>query len=216
MPSLSICTYCKGRLSHARLFVAEILPLLSGSDELVFVDYDDPENSGEYIRCLNDKRVRLILVKRSQYWMPSHAHNCAGFNADKELLVFCDIDIENLPISTIRLLKPTEFGEACNNQGLVAMWKSDFVEINGYEEAMVGWGYEDKHVKKSLRAFGRNAVNVGKVRCHKFDHVRILDPLVKWDTFAKINREIAQVLRKLHPYKNNIGRNPGIGAIVST
>lgn len=46
-----------------------------------------------------------------------------------------------LPLGTLRKLQPTKWQKAmtCN----LAIWKSDFLRVNGFDECFEGWGYED-------------------------------------------------------------------------
>jgi hypothetical protein len=46
-----------------------------------------------------------------------------------------------LPLGPFRILKPRHWQKAitCN----LAMWKQDFIQVNGFDELFEGWGYED-------------------------------------------------------------------------
>jgi len=46
-----------------------------------------------------------------------------------------------LPFNKIRKIRPTKWkgAQTCN----LAVWKSDFIAINGFDEIYNGWGYED-------------------------------------------------------------------------
>ncbi|WP_024298593.1 glycosyltransferase family 2 protein [Methylomicrobium lacus] len=69
-----------------------------------------------------------------------------------------------LPLGPLRLLQPQKWEKAmtCN----LAVWKSDFIAVNGFDELFEGWGYEDSDLVIRLihagirRKEGRFAVPV--------------------------------------------------------
>jgi hypothetical protein len=96
--------------------------------------------------------------------------------------------------------------------GTCAVYNKDFKEVNGYEEAFVGWGYEDTSFYTSLRALGLTDnyfINSGQEIIHddaersQYLHGEIMQS-------NKSNRRISEILRTRHKYKNNINRNWGI------
>lgn len=44
------------------------------------------------------------------------------------------------------------YSKGCN----MAFWKSDFIEVNGYNETMVGWGREDEELVSRLFILGKH------------------------------------------------------------
>lgn len=69
-----------------------------------------------------------------------------------------------LPFSYFRYLKPEQWQKAmtCN----LAVWKADFIAVNGFDEQFEGWGYEDSDLvirlihQRIKRKEGRFAVPV--------------------------------------------------------
>lgn len=69
-----------------------------------------------------------------------------------------------LPLDSLRLLRPNYWQQAmtCN----LAIWREDFVEVNGFDQVFEGWGYEDSDLVIRLlhhgikRKEGRFAVPV--------------------------------------------------------
>lgn len=69
-----------------------------------------------------------------------------------------------LPLGPLRTIKPRDWQKAmtCN----LAMWKQDFIDVNGFDELFEGWGYEDSDLVIRLihngikRKEGRFAVPV--------------------------------------------------------
>lgn len=70
----------------------------------------------------------------------------------------------NLPLGRIRKLRPKKWQQAmtCN----LAVWRDDFMRVNGFDELFAGWGYEDSDLVIRLihagvmRKEGRFAVPV--------------------------------------------------------
>lgn len=57
-----------------------------------------------------------------------------------------------------------EFGRGCN----FAFWREDFIKVNGYNEDMVGWGYEDTELAVRMRnaGVGKQFLKFGGVAFH--------------------------------------------------
>ena len=57
-----------------------------------------------------------------------------------------------LPFQIFRVFRPKHWGGAmtCN----LAMWKSDFMAVNGFDDLFQGWGYEDSDLVIRLIHFG--------------------------------------------------------------
>lgn len=74
------------------------------------------------------------------------------------------ITLIKLPLGFLRVLQPQKWQKAmtCN----LALWKEDFIRVNGFDECFQGWGYEDSDLVIRLihagikRKEGRFAVTV--------------------------------------------------------
>lgn len=73
--------------------------------------------------------------------------------------------VRNL-LAAIRKETKTHNLRGCN----MAFWKSDIVAVNGYNEAIVGWGREDTELVVRLRNYGvqRNFFKFGGIAYHIF------------------------------------------------
>ena len=220
---ISVCTYCKGRLHHAVQSIPHNLSLLGENDELILVDYDCPDKVGEWCEQ-NHKNVKVVFVKNRVYWNASHAHNCAGVNVKNDIILFSDIDmlLNETLIEEVINMKEGNFlrhnaikgpkERFLSTYGTCAVYNKDFKEVNGYEEAFVGWGQEDTSFYTSLRALGLTDnyfINSGQEIIHddaersQYLHGEIMQS-------NKSNKRISEILRTRHKYKNNINRNWGI------
>lgn len=215
--NISVCTFCKGRLDQAKRSLPHILAQLQDDDEVIFVDYSDADNAGIWARDnIKDAKLKIIWVPHRKYWHMNHARNCAGIHATKDILVFMDID--NLPskeiIEKIRGMskgKCYNIGCGPNISGFVAMHKEDYLDVNGYEEALVGHGYDDTSMYIALERKGIVGVKLDEkfsvIECE--NQVRIFEPYIgdAWEQ----NRKIVLTLLERHKYKVNISRNWGLG-----
>ncbi len=57
-----------------------------------------------------------------------------------------------LPLGKLRILQPKKWQQAmsCN----LAVWKADFIAVNGFDQLYAGWGYEDSDLVVRLIHFG--------------------------------------------------------------
>jgi len=206
--------------------VPQTLLGMGENDELIFVDYDCQQNTWAEIARIQDPRIQIVRTHNCRWFHTNHARNLAGRRARNDLLLFTDID-HYTPASVVeetRRTNPKQYGimpnELCN-WGWLAIHKADFWRINGYEEALCGYGEDDFQMRKSLMAMGRSPVTIkNKIVCVqeqievngrsylRQEQVRCHEDRRKNITNAA-NIAVGRALRLLHPYKNNIGRNWG-------
>jgi len=77
----------------------------------------------------------------------------------------CNVDADNLiprgfasHLNTLMNRHPraiATFGRVPGNtRGRLAVFRSDFIQVGGYDEALTGWGWDDKNLRARLRASG--------------------------------------------------------------
>jgi glycosyltransferase involved in cell wall biosynthesis len=215
LPTISVITMCKGRYQQAFDMVPHTKSLLKEGDEIVFVDYSCPENSGRFIE--DTYHVRCVWVPQRRWWNPAHARNCGAVNARGDIFLFVDIDnlvpqklyehCRTVPRDKFYALLP-----APNKSGFMAINRSDFFKVNGYEEGLAAYGYEDTAMYRAL-----DLAKVGRVDLKDFD-VDVIAPDHQTRCFEPCcgnvwvqNQDICTILRQRHEYRNNVGVNWGIG-----
>jgi hypothetical protein len=214
---ISFCTFSKNRLYQVKKSIPHLLSVMGSNDQLVYVDYDDPNNSKEYVKSLRDPRIKIIWVKDAPWWQMNHARNCACVNADKELLVVMDIDNLINPDITpkIRELDSNNFILIGHGQkgfsGFCALHKKNFLTVNGYEEAIVGYGRDEDSLYGALINLGLN-----KIQLNNYPPVLLKGNGKTLETIGDCswshqNGLLLQVLRQRNPIKNNVSRNWGKG-----
>jgi hypothetical protein len=217
VPSISLITYCKGRRPEAEQYVPAALAALSELDELVFVDYDDPGGSGPWVVSLADPRVTVVRVSDMTYFHANHARNLGGLAAVGDIVIFSDVDFlispelirecRAVPLRSY-LVQPDNVG----SWGFVVCLRSDFAELQGWDEAFVGYGCDDLHFRSALDALGRTCYRmsarlVGVSRSG--EQVRMHE--VSQNISAAFNSRLSRALRMMHRYKMNLSRNWGKG-----
>lgn len=154
-PAVTLITTCKGRLAHLQ----QTLPrfLAQGPEcEVVVVDYDCPDGTAAWVG-MHHPQVRVVRVRDAAIFNLGKARNRGAGVATGRWLAFVDADV----------LAPAGFftwlaGEAREGHfyrlrstapelvGTVLCAKADFLSVGGYDEAMQGWGGEDRDLYDRL------------------------------------------------------------------
>lgn len=205
------------RLSQVKQSVPRLLSLIKPGDEVVLVDYSCPERSGAWAKTLNNPNLIIVSVPGKTWWHSSHARNCAMRASSKDILAFMDIDnllpnglverIRGMPKGMFYALLP-----GTNLSGFCCLWRDDFLKVNGYEEALVGWQYEDTNIYRALDLAGVKRVDLKDVKPQILDpdrQVRVLE--AHGGDVWQQNCAITDILRQRHQWKNNVSRNWGLG-----
>ena len=165
--TVSFVTVCKGRLSH----IKETLPKLiqEAPEEIIFVDYACPENSGDYVKE-NFPSVKVIKVKDDEGFCLPRGRNIGAAQASSEYICFMDADINvqagfvdwirwnaNLK-SFYRHEKQLDGIRAKETWGTFIVAKNDFNKIGGFDEVFRGWGGEDDDIYMRLKMAEVNEV----------------------------------------------------------
>lgn len=168
MPLLTFVTTCRGRLAHLRrslpTFVAQ------PDAEVVVVDYDCPERSGEWVE-LSFPQVKVVRVSDRPRFELSRARNLGAAAATSPWLCFVDADIELRPdfVARVRpLLEPGCFYQAkprtIETWGTSISARADFERVGGYDEVLQGWGKDDDdYYARLVLAGGRHAAFPGEL-----------------------------------------------------
>jgi predicted glycosyltransferase involved in capsule biosynthesis len=189
--------------------------MLDINDELIFVDYDDSEHSGDWVASLNNPQINIIRILNAPLWHMNHARNISVLNATKELILVTDIDVllnktfidecKQLQKNTFKTnlwKKHKEYWSA----GTCCFWKNDFLLVNGYEEALVGWGYDDEAFYGMLKKNGKvqeefNA-RIESIDCSNPN--KVLDV-----NNREINKKVNDLMFNRSCFKSNVFRNWG-------
>lgn len=171
---ISFCTTCMNRLKH----LSQTLPvnLHDNRDipsvEFIVLDYNSSDGLKDWMENemgnhLATKRLLYRTAKGFQYFHMAHAKNIAHRLARGKIV--CNLDADNFTGDKFaeylmnvfsngkRLIvrAPRITNETRGTLGRIAMRKTDFELIGGYDEQMkFGWGHEDRDLINRARMIG--------------------------------------------------------------
>lgn len=182
--TLSYCTVCMNRLSHLQQTLPFNLEENNDFDNVQFVvlDYNSKDGLEAWVKAdLADyiKSGKLIYYKNNdaEQFHRSHSRNMAFRLANADLL--CNVDADNMV-----LRQYTEFILGCFEQepdifvtadttgthyfvrdvvGRICCRKEDFFQVQGFDETMSGYGFEDNDLISRLERMGKKRVIIENI-----------------------------------------------------
>ncbi|HUZ12223.1 MAG TPA: glycosyltransferase family 2 protein [Caulobacteraceae bacterium] len=156
---MSAVVPCKGRLAHLKI----TLPLLMALPlrEVVVVDYDCPEGTGDWVQT-TFPAARLVRVANQPGFSISVARNLGARVTTAPWIFFVDADTKVFPGLWDEIaprLAPGAFFVA--EPRLFDLWgtfvtaRTDFDALGGFDEIFQGWGGEDADFLERLVILGR-------------------------------------------------------------
>ncbi|WP_340300729.1 glycosyltransferase family 2 protein [Roseobacter sp. HKCCD5988] len=171
----TVITTCKGRLHHLKI----TLPYLTSDPkaEVIVVDYDCPQKTHEWVKQTFGTRVKVVHFENRPKFNISIARNAGAKIATQDILIFVDADV--IPIrqaidemakkvnrkTYVTITTATKNTTPANKQttGTVAMHRSSYLQVNGYDDVFDSWGGEDSDIYNKLNEIGiSNATVEGK------------------------------------------------------
>jgi len=168
---VSIIMTCKGRRHHLEQSLKYVLRQAYKPLEVAVVNYDsDPiDNLSECLSEMNDSRIVHIRTGPREEFSRSKAKNIGIRASSGDILVFVDADViithEHFINDVEKLMMPGRFLKF--GGGLTACLKSEVEEISGFNEAMSGWGEEDRDLNRRLRKNGSEQISYKHLH-HKY------------------------------------------------
>lgn len=175
---ISLCTVCMNRLYQLK----ETLPknisdnLEYGSLEFVVLDYNSNDGLEDWIVTHMAEYLKIGVLKylrttEPKYFLRSHSKNIVHKHSSGDIV--CNVDADNFIGSGFAAYINDVFNRhkdcylsvdrkksSPDFYGRICLWKADFWKINGYDEKMVGYGFEDYDLWNRLELIGRNAVYI--------------------------------------------------------
>lgn len=215
--SLSIITYAHRRQLQVEKFLPYHLAALRPRDELVLVDYGDPCHCGEFAAAISDDHLTVVRVSGVEWFHMDHARNLGGRAARGDVAVFADVDFLLTPgvFNECLTLQPGEFlvqHPKTHSFGFICCWRQDYLDAQGYEEAVCGYGYDDTQFNQllSTRGLGRRLMVNQVEDIGVGSNTRNLQPRDLGKN-AAVNMRVLRALRMLDSKHNNCSRNWGWG-----
>lgn len=159
MTSFSIVTQTHDRND----LLSRVLPswLRLPAYEIVIIDHPGRESALSVVESCSDRRIRHLTARYDGEYNVSVMKNAAFGAARRRVVLYFDADIEVTPHFTVPNIDP-DLPEAPFYQGRFAgvpapgnnflfdpaygcimLTRPQFNAVNGYDERMTGWGYED-------------------------------------------------------------------------
>lgn len=207
VPNISFIVPVKSRLTQLR----QTLPTIANQPgcEVIVVDYDCPENSGDWAASTFGN-VMVIKVAAAPILNVARARNIGAAKARGRWLCFLDVDATMTPDFAGRVLGRLEDGGfalfSVDAPGLVIVARNDFVSVGGYDEIFEGWGCEDNDLITRLQLLGRHPVLLaghwysllGHDDSLRTKHYQVDDRWVSWRInamYLQIKTDLARAMR---------------------
>lgn len=187
---LSFLTSCMNRLDHLNhtyfTNIKNSLPSDKNIDvEFVLLNYNSKDNLEQWV-CANKKEFEKIVdfkyikTTKPRFFEMSKTKNILGKYATGDLLCWLDADnyissgftdfiVDEFKQTIDIVLNVTWTHETSGMCGRVVCSKHNFNLINGYDERMIGWGYEDLDFVMRLQKLGLKKKEIPKkyINCIK-------------------------------------------------
>lgn len=181
---ISFCTVCMNRLHHVQQTIKENIINNSSCEnvEFVLLDYNSSDGLEDWVRHELSQYIEsglLIYYKTNQpqYFHRSHARNVAFKLASGDIL--CNVDGDNLIGPQFATYVRNEFsatsdffltvdslqlGVSRDVCGRIAVRKSDFLGVRGFDERMADYGWEDVDLCSRLQRSGLKKKYISDLR----------------------------------------------------
>ena len=209
-----VITYSKGRLEHLQ----QTLPSMYNNAPTLVV-CGDPETLGW---CMTQS---VTAVYTDREFNHAYFKNCGLVHSEGELLTFLDCDrfMAELPLDELpegrffqHCLKADKVcGLPIGRGGNLTVWRKDAIAINGFDEQMTDWGFDDSDFSLRLQVSGvkpmfgrylRGLPHADYLRTQFFDKKDI------WDSL-ETNRDIS--VKQFPRTIANPGQQIGVGSFVA-
>jgi hypothetical protein len=149
---LSVLTVCMNRWEHLRISAAQVSLWPHHLEHLILDWSSEIPISREELP--DDPRIHLHRVEGERRWNLCRAYNFAAFLAEGDALLKLDADCwpakETDPTPLLREAPVWMGTGAGGSAGQFLMNRGLFEQVGGFNEWMVGWGFDDKDLRARL------------------------------------------------------------------
>jgi len=157
---ISLCTTCMNRLENLKVTLPANIKSNSYSNvEFVILDYNGQDNVGDWIKTemmehIESGKLMFLRTEEPKFFSMPHAKNIASLAATGDIVNNIDADTfakNNFAefINKLANEQPEKAIFAKSRQllrGRLGFWKKEFIDLNGYNEKMTGYGNEDENL----------------------------------------------------------------------
>jgi hypothetical protein len=187
LPKVSFATTCMGRSMHVQETLIKNIQDNRGYPrlEVVLLDYNSGDGLEQWVRdhCrqwIEEKILFFYRTTEPKFFHRSHAKNVAHLLASGDVVVNVDADnwvgrgfaqhlgrlFAEHPVGMCRCGRSGDGGAG----GRIAVSRAEFIGLGGYEEQMLGWGYEDGDLSLRGRRSGLPYRTLDPSFCRCIDH----------------------------------------------
>jgi hypothetical protein len=209
-PGVVVVVTCKGRLTHLRQTLPQLLSFdITADYRVVVVDYDDPDRSFEW--CAEQRHPRLVAIRvadNAKVFNLSRARNCGANALPSDILCFVDadaiVDRQFLEVATglVRcaggILSRRIMTHSFDTAGVCCVRTTAFRAERGYDESLQGYGPEDLDFYSRVRRHASISKFEGWVYPKSIPHGRAARTRFYelQDTHQNIEQMVAQISQK--------------------
>jgi glycosyltransferase involved in cell wall biosynthesis len=220
---ISLCTTCMNRLHNLKeTFIKNIEDNYDYKNtEFVLLDYNSNDGLPEWVQnnlipYIVTGKVVYYRTTEPKYYSMSHSRNVAFKLATGNIVV--NVDADNFTtkgfsakINELSLPHESKVTFTKGNRllrGRLGLFKRDFIDIlGGYDESMVGYGYDDKDLylrakKLSFKPLWFNSSYIQRIHTSRKEKVTNME-IKNWRKTEVINKEISDKNIKEGKYKAN-------------
>lgn len=171
-----------GRRTHLQQTLRPTIEQLGSNAEIVLLDYNSPDGLKEWIAEEFSAEIAcesLLYYRTSEpaYFHHSHARNVLALLAKGPIVCVLDADnflepgfsdwlLENMGDEPGKQVGVCQTGEATH--GRIAIFRDDFIRLGGYDERMIGWGFEDNDFRRRALRLGLNPIELPRELMTRF------------------------------------------------
>lgn len=150
--SISVLTVCMNRVEHLRISAAHLARWSHHTEHLIIDWSSHPPVRREELP--DDTRIRLHRVEGEKRWNLCRAYNFAASLALGEVLLKLDADswpaLESNPQVLLHKCPVWMGAGAGGSAGQFLIKRDLFEQVGGFNEWMIGWGFDDKDLRARL------------------------------------------------------------------
>lgn len=150
-------------------------------DEIIIVDWSSDEPVKSLVDQYQDKRIVVARAENQGRWILSHAFNLAARLTTRSKLLKMDADVElSEDFFKFHQLNPGHFftgnwrlAKTENDlhlNGIIYLYRSDFFKVNGYNEYIKTYGWDDSDLYARLESIGLQKCDLIISKLHHMEH----------------------------------------------
>lgn len=209
MNNLTVLTACKNREKNLNLMRRNVTKLKNVSKHLV-IDW----SSKEKINLENENNVEIISKKNEKNYWASRAYNFGVFFVDTEYILKLDTDTilnsDKFNDLTYQNYDLIIFYKEKNDPGNFLVKKKLFEKVNGFNEYIFGWGWEDhdliNRLKKIIDPFRVLEITdyIDKIKHKNSESVNIKDAELQFSQNTNYSYGVKKAFNQTNSYISSL------------